>query len=553
MTTRTRVIVLLALAAAFFLTQAGSYQHFLRAESNFALGARMMIDTGEWLLPHAQHEGGLNRPPLQYWAIGVAYHVFGVGFGAARLPAALCALALIGLVCWVGARLFEPRVGLCAAAVLATSYIFWSFARLAMPDMLLTLAVSVALACWIVVLSDRTAFPGLFAAAGAVAVAFGVLCKGPIVVVLTALPIVMELAISGEWAALSRLAPIRGAIICAALSAPYFLAVWMRAGGEPLYRFFVGENVSRFVGGGWWHQDLFPPLYELGAFLVGFLPWSPLVAVTAWRCVRRKVYGRHAPRVERMMLLWAVTPILFFSLSRFKLDYYFLPGMPPMALLVAHGLVQGWTAWPQTRLARAALFGLVAAVAAAVMAATVPVVQANAGSAALPWLPHGAALLGLGAAAVWARGTDPYRTVLAGAAVIVVVTVSCYLSFLPRYGAERSAEAVAASVPAGATVVFVSEAHEWSWDVALFLGTSSPAQFASFEEGVRRARAGFEGDRPVVLVMYQDVYKAMGEGGVQTNVLSAFDVRRGDNLTWKSLRRPVRDVLYVVAPAVVIR
>ena len=131
-----------------FLTNIGSYAQFLRAETHFSLGARMMVETPEYLLPHAPHELPLNKTPLQYWLIGMAYKLFGFNHGAGRIPSALCGLGIIMAVYVLGIRFHGKIAALTASAMLTTTYLFWSFARLSMPDLLLTLCIAITMVCW---------------------------------------------------------------------------------------------------------------------------------------------------------------------------------------------------------------------------------------------------------------------------------------------------------------------------------------------------------------------------------------------------------------------
>src|SRR6266481_2909513 len=91
-------LIVIALASVVFLSDIWSYQEFVRAESYFALGARLMIEQGDWLTPHAPDELPLNKPPITYWAIGASYKVFGANYGAARVPSVLAALLILALV-----------------------------------------------------------------------------------------------------------------------------------------------------------------------------------------------------------------------------------------------------------------------------------------------------------------------------------------------------------------------------------------------------------------------------------------------------------------------
>ncbi len=542
--------ILLVLAAALFLTNIGSYSHLLRAESNFVLGTRMMVDTNEWLLPHAQHEAALNRPPLQYWVIGLAYKVFGVGVFASRAPSALCGVALLALVYWLGTQLFEARIGLCAGAVLGTSYIVWAFSRLAMPDMLLTLCISSALTCWLLILTGRTTRPHLVSALGAAAVALGVLCKGPIAVVLAVLPIVLEVLVTRDWTILKQLKPFTALSVALLLTAPYFLLIWTMHGSELLENFLLKENTRRFMGTSWWHQDFIPPFYEIGAFLAGFFPWSPMILVALWSSVRSKLFHPQAPRHMRLLLLWIISPILFFSLSRFKLDYYFLPSMPPAVLLLAHSLSDSDTMTAESRRIRYAIWAIVLLIVVTTIVLTLPVIETNFGGLRLRWLPYGVALLSLGASALLTRGKSAQRTVLAGAFSVWLTTISALLVFLPTYAQGRPVTALAASMPPGATAYFVGEAGEWAWDLALYPSVSKPIEFVSKEEAIQELKSLSTQDHSAAILMYKQEYERALKAGLQIDRVAEFEVRKGDNLTWKSLQHPIRDVLYVVTPRV---
>src|SRR2546423_11224036 len=102
LTTHRAFFLLVALAAVLFLSDIWAYKEFVRAESYFALGARLMIERGEWLAPHAADEQVLNKPPLTYWLIGVSYKVFGASYGAARVPSVIAALCIVGVIYFLG-------------------------------------------------------------------------------------------------------------------------------------------------------------------------------------------------------------------------------------------------------------------------------------------------------------------------------------------------------------------------------------------------------------------------------------------------------------------
>ena len=241
-------LLLFAFAAVLFLSDIWIYKQFVRAESYFAFGSRLMIEQGNWLMPHAPDELPLNKPPLTYWLIGISFKLFGVSYGAARLPSVLAALLVLALVYLLSIRLNGKRVALISAAMLALSLLFLTFARMAMSDMLLTLCVTASLAAFIFTLSEQGSNSKALVLLGYVALALGVLAKGPVAVVLVGAPIALEIIFRRNRADLKKLRLLPGSVLFLLIAAPYFLIVYAAAGAGPLRFFFLGENLQRFTG-----------------------------------------------------------------------------------------------------------------------------------------------------------------------------------------------------------------------------------------------------------------------------------------------------------------
>ena len=273
------LVVVLILAAGLLLNGLWSYREFVRAESYFALGARLMIESGNWLAPHAPDEELLNKPPLTYWLIGLAYKIAGVSYGAARLPSVIAALALLALVYWFGLQFGGLRSGLLAASMLGTSYLFVSFARTAMSDMLLTLFVTSSLLCFTVAIRSNPARSPALVLVAYITLGLGVLTKGPVALALVLVPVGAELLIRRSRSVVRQLQPMFGLLILGILTAPYFALIYFRLGAGPLRFFFIGENLQRFTGSlyGWSQR---PAGYELAAF---FWDFCALVAPVAGR------------------------------------------------------------------------------------------------------------------------------------------------------------------------------------------------------------------------------------------------------------------------------
>src|SRR5579872_3321935 len=107
--------------------------------------AHNMLQSGDWVTARLDGIPYLEKSPLKYWMIAVSFMIFGVHDWAARIPIALGTVML----CWVTARFgawsFGSRAGMRAGLVLATSVGLFLFTRILIPDVILTLAITLTL------------------------------------------------------------------------------------------------------------------------------------------------------------------------------------------------------------------------------------------------------------------------------------------------------------------------------------------------------------------------------------------------------------------------
>jgi 4-amino-4-deoxy-L-arabinose transferase-like glycosyltransferase len=542
--THAAFLLLLVLAAMMFLTNIGSYAQFLRAETHFSLGARMMVETHEYLLPHAPHELPLNKTPLQYWLIGIAYKIFGFNHGAGRIPSALSGLGVLIIVYILGLRFHGKIVALTASAMLATTYLFWSFARLSMPDLLLTLCITITLACWIFVLMDQTRRPRILVLIGYGAMGLGFLVKGPVAIVLSVLPICMEIIVSRDLTIIRKLRPLSGTMAFLLVAAPYFLLVYVYHGVEPLWNFFVEENLQRFTGSSYKTTQLMF-VYETTAFLADFLPWSPLLIISAWWLSRWRTIDQTMKRQLRLLGFWIFSPILFFSLSSFKLDYYFLLGVPPAALLVALSLVQEGASSIWVRRFRLTIAALLVVALPVLLYLTIPMIKVNFPDNLMAWVPHIIAIISFVVALRYIVWRPAYQAVLAFAFTLWATTFSTYFFLLPDYTRFQPAEALAASVPPEADVYAAGTADEWTWDLAIFLPTSQSVKRLPGNT-VERLRPILQTNPNAVILIYEQDYGELRKAGFQFRVLAQAEAYKWNRLTLGSLLGPSRSPLYLL-------
>jgi 4-amino-4-deoxy-L-arabinose transferase-like glycosyltransferase len=532
------LLLLLALSCALFLSSLGAFRDFVRAESYFALGSRLMLSQGDWLSPHAPDEPVLNKPPLQYWLTAISYKTFGASYSAARLPSALAALGVLIAVYALGAKLYDRSAGQLAWGVLATGYLFYTFARTAMSDMLLTLWVTAALLCFILLLTDRLKErERLLAICGYACVALGILSKGPVAVILVAGPLALELLASRDLSMLKRLRIPLGALIILLISAPYFLLLYLKLGAGPLYSFFVGENLQRFTGEIYSYATR-PVWYLPLALLSDFAPWSLLLPPALYFEWRGRGLEKQASRARRLMSFWLFFPLLFFSFSHFKLDYYLLPAMPAAAVIVGRFLAHAAESprWARTYVyAFAALFALLMTVAPFASMRIAAALNLDAG---FGWLIVVASICALAFVFYMILKGRP-----SGAAWALIISIWCVLvlhelTLLRALSRYQPVERLAEKISTDSRVYTSRGASDWTNTLAFHLPPEQKVTRLDSDEDGAKLKEIFEHEPRAVVLLKAEEFERLRSSGLSLRTLAEGETLGHGGLTLKDSRRP---------------
>src|ERR1019366_772334 len=129
--------LLLLGAAALYLARLGRVGLFDPSEGTYAEIPREMLALRDWLTPHFNFVRYFEKPPLLYWLNALSLGALGNSEFSARLVTALAAVSGIGVVYGIGRDLWGRQAGLASAAILATSFGYFVFGRIMLPDMLL--------------------------------------------------------------------------------------------------------------------------------------------------------------------------------------------------------------------------------------------------------------------------------------------------------------------------------------------------------------------------------------------------------------------------------
>ncbi|MBI2818170.1 MAG: glycosyltransferase family 39 protein [Acidobacteria bacterium] len=328
-------------------------------DSAHAAIGRTMLQSGDWVTAHLNGVKYLDKSPLLYWMIATSYSIFGVNDWAARLPVALGAI----LLCWVTARFgfwaFGEKDGFYSGLVLATCVGLFLFTRVQIPDVLLTLSITLSLWAFLRSLEPDEPRPVLWSVVMAVSLGTGLLLKSVIAVVAPAGAILFYLIATGQlfsragrrhlW---QRLRPLSRAAIVLLIPLPWYLLATLRnppyfdftlTSGPGQYRgffwnYFINEQLLRFLNRRYPRDYNTVPRLQFWLFnLVWLFPWSvyfPAVFKLKFRLDDR------AGRVRLLALCWTLFVLLFFTFSTTQ-EYYSMPVYPALALLLGSALAAG--------------------------------------------------------------------------------------------------------------------------------------------------------------------------------------------------------------------
>lgn len=305
-------------------------------EARYAEIAREMVTGSRYLTPHLNYVIYAEKPPLLYWLTALSYHVFGTTEFAARFFPAAFAVLGVAVTAYFAMRTFGRRHAILSGAILATTPLYAVMAQVLLTDMILAVLVTITnFALYLHWREARGNF-GRWWWIASIAMALGVLTKGPVAIALPVLAMLAFLAWQSDLrAALRRFHAVWGALLIAAIAAPWFIAMILKVPGYFDF-YFVGEHLRRIFQSSYSHGE--PFWFYAPALAVGLLPWSMLVPFLVWRAI--------APNpARRFCVICAIVIVGAFSCASAKLIPYILPAVPPLAILIADGLIS--CAWPQ--------------------------------------------------------------------------------------------------------------------------------------------------------------------------------------------------------------
>ena len=283
---------------------------------------------GDFLVSHLNGDPYSHKPPLLFWLINAVWALTGVSEFAARLVSPAAGIVCVLLTRQLAVRLWpdDRRTAFCAPMMLVSSMLWMCFGSATMFDTLLT---CFTLAALLGILRAQGGAPLSGWIITGAAIGFGVLSKGPVVLV-HVLPAAL---LAPWWSATARAAWLRwygGSILAIVIGAAMGLAwaIPSAMAGGPDYgkELLFGQTAGRMVNSFahcqpfWWYLPILPGC---------LCPWILFGAF--WRGCRIVKTDSSL----RFLICCTGGSFLILSAVSGKQAYYLLPMLPACILIMA--------------------------------------------------------------------------------------------------------------------------------------------------------------------------------------------------------------------------
>jgi 4-amino-4-deoxy-L-arabinose transferase-like glycosyltransferase len=336
-----RRALLIAIGALALFAGLGSVPLWEPDEARFAEATRQMLASGDWLTPWYHGQPRFEKPILIYWLQLPFHALLGPTELATRLPIALSAAGCLLVTYLIGVRLIGRQAAWLGTMALATSFRFFTHARIGLTDMP-ALFFQVLAVYGFLRNHQEVSTRGPWITAW-VATGLAALTRGPVAVI-PAVVWITSLVLRRDWSGWRRMHVLRGALIAAAVAAPWYLYM-VAVHGRAFLDVAVGSEVVSRVGGGVGPRRGL--LYYFEVWPADLMPWTPFfLAALGFFTLARSRTDVGLRQSALVLVLWFAVVVGLFSLSSSKIPNYILPAYPAAALLVGlfidRAVMDGW-------------------------------------------------------------------------------------------------------------------------------------------------------------------------------------------------------------------
>lgn len=298
-----------------------------------------MHESGNYLQIYCRGYDYLDKPPFLFWINQIFFFIFGVHEWSFKLGSLLFVLIGIYSTYQLGKLLYNKNAGLFAATILGSTQAWFLITQDVKTDGILVSTIIFTVWQWKSFILNKKWKHLILLSIG---IAVGMLTKGPIGLVVPAMIMITDMALTGQWKMIfSWKYFIAGIIILAALS-PMLYGLYLQYDLHPgkevsngvkvnsgLRFYFWTQSFGRITGESKWHNnDSF--FYFLPEIVWAFLPWTIFIIQSIIVTIKKNVRNNIIP------LAGLILPYISLSMSHYKLSHYIFICFPFIALMMGN-------------------------------------------------------------------------------------------------------------------------------------------------------------------------------------------------------------------------
>lgn len=291
-------------------------------ESNYALTAKEMVVSGDWISPQIYGTYWFDKPIFIYWMLCLSYSLCGFTDFASRLPGALFGTASVVLAAWyMLRRTGRMTAALITAAMTVTSLAVWAISHSIITDQMLFFFTAASMFFAYIGLTEGKKS---FVIAAYVMSGFAVLTKGPVGIILPGTFLLLFIALRRSKLYLKRLFPPAGILLFILVVLSWYGTMYVRHGTAFIDGFLGFNNVVRATVSE--HPEMNVWYYYIVLVPVSLLPWTGPCLYGLWK--RRGWTDEYV-----FMSVWALGTIIFYTAMATKYPTYaYIANMPLLCL-----------------------------------------------------------------------------------------------------------------------------------------------------------------------------------------------------------------------------
>ena len=326
--------ILIFVGSLVFLYNLGARDLWEPDETRYAVVAREMKETGNWIVPHLNGVLYSEKPPLFFWLVNGSTLLLGDNEFANRLPSALAGLMIVLVTFLLGVRVFNLKTGFLSGLVLITGFFLSQLSRWMMIDSLFTLFFLLSLFFFYHGYKNEERRRVDYLVAGSF-IGLGVLTKGP--VAFLSIPICLILGcfekdVKKFW----NRDLLWGVLLSLVLVLVWLIPACWIGGDDYTRRILIEQSIGRMTGT---LKNSHPHIESLFFYFIRFpaefLPWTFFLPAAVLLEIRKNEEERSG---FLFLSVWFLFIFIFFCLLKGKKDNYLLPLYPAAAILVGRWL-----------------------------------------------------------------------------------------------------------------------------------------------------------------------------------------------------------------------